>query len=194
MNGPDPPPDLGTERTVDRERRRLIVWLWRLPVLTALGGGGYGLYRAYRLHFGKRAPSSNPRFAPRPEVRVAGVAEFTEVWAERNFTIGGTPSVALRVPRPVPGGLSPGEDLHLVAFSRICTHQGCLVTLNRNLEAVAVAFNHRTEVPALTCACHLTVFAPDRAGRAVSGPAVLPLPRVRLETRSGELWATGVES
>ena len=47
-------------------------------------------------------------------------------------------------------------------------------------EAIAFAFNHRTDRPQLTCGCHYSVFDPLRAGRAVSGPAVRPLPRVRL--------------
>ena len=48
-------------------------------------------------------------------------------------------------------------------------------------------------MPSLVCHCHLGVFAPDRQGVAVSGPAMRPLPRIRLELRDGQVLATGVE-
>jgi arsenite oxidase small subunit len=49
----------------------------------------------------------------------------------------------------------------------------------------------------LTCACHFSVFDPLRAGRAVSGPAVRPLPRIRLrlegDPAAGRIVADGIE-
>ena len=51
-----------------------------------------------------------------------------------------------------------------------------------------------TSAPALACPCHLSVFDPLGAGRAVSGPARDPLPRVQLEARGAELWAVGLEA
>ncbi|MEX2501362.1 MAG: Rieske 2Fe-2S domain-containing protein, partial [Trueperaceae bacterium] len=144
----------------------------------------------------------DPTFEPGPAVPIAPLTAFDEVWAEAPFDYRFAPSLAIRLPDPVPGGLTidaPGDaatdasPLHLAAFSRVCTHQGCLVTLNRDVEAVAFAFNHRADGPSLTCGCHLSVFAPDRAGRAVAGPAVRPLPRVRLERDGDMLIATGVE-
>ena len=86
----------------------------------------------------------------------------------------------MRLPGAIPGGLEV-DGLHLAAFSRICTHMGCVVSLNRDAEAIAFAFNYRAPGPQLVCRCHLSVFDPDRAGRAVAGPAIEPLPRVRLE-------------
>jgi Rieske Fe-S protein len=167
-------------RAVDHGRRALSTWLWRLPVLAAAGGAAYGVWQAYAIHFAKDAPDPYPEFEPLADTAVAPLSAFSEVWDGVDFMASGVPCVAVRVPAPVPGGLDVGVGVHLVAFSRVCTHLSCIVELNRDIEAVAFAFNHRSDRPSLTCACHFSVFDPLRAGRAVSGPAVRPLPRARL--------------
>jgi arsenite oxidase small subunit len=192
------PSDAGPgSEAVDAGRRAFGTWLWRLPVLAALAGAGFGLQQAYRIHFAKDAPNPQPTFDPVPPRDVAPLAAFTAPWDAVEFLVAGVPSVAVRLPAPIAGGLSVEDDLHLAAFSRVCTHLACIVELNRDTEAVAFAFNHRSDRPSLTCACHYSVFDPLRAGRAVSGPAVRPLPRTRLALRSveGEPWvvADGLE-
>ncbi len=177
---------------VDEQRRELMRWAWRLPVLLALGGAGAGGIIALRVHFGKGRPDPNPSFESRPPLRVAAVSELATVWAAVPFSYETIPSILLRLPEAIPGGLSH-DGAHFAAFSRICTHQRCLVELNTSPEAIAVATNHRTDRPALICGCHLSVFEPDDAGRAVSGPAVEPLPRLALELRDGALHAVGLE-
>jgi Rieske Fe-S protein len=176
----------------DPMRRRLVMWLWRLPVLGALAGGIYAFQRAWRVHFGKEVPPEEPHFVPTAPQSVAAVGAFAEPYDAVEFTLEGTPALALRLPEPVAGGLSSGR-MHFAAYSRVCTHLGCLVNLNRDIEAVAIAFNYRPDAPALTCPCHLSVFLPHRAGQAVSGPAVSPLPRVALELRGETLYAVGLE-
>lgn len=189
---------------VDPSRRRLIAWLWRLPVLAVLAGGSYGLYEAVRVHFLKRRPDPSPEFVSRPAAKVAPLSSFVADWDSVPFELPGNtgeqplPAVAVRLPTAIPGGLEVASGVgatsaHLAAFSRICTHQHCIVSLNRDVDAINFGFNYQTDRPALTCPCHLSVFDPLRAGQAVSGPAVLPLPRVRLEVEDGELLATGVE-
>ena len=183
-----------SDKPIDEKRRWFISWLWRLPVLAALLGGTYGFYRAYRVHFNKRRPAERPQLDEGPEVLVSDLSNFAEPWSEQGFTFDNVPSIALRLTTLVPGGIKIQDGVYLIAFSRICTHQGCLVNLNRNLESIAVAFNQRVYSPALTCACHLSVFDPGKAGKVLSGPAVLPLPRIRLELRGNEVWATGRET
>jgi Rieske Fe-S protein len=174
--------------TVDADRRRVSAWLWRLPVLLATGGAAFGVYEAYRVHFAKLAPADPPTFAPAPETDVASLDRFDAPWAAVPFALAGIPSLAVRVPEPVPGGTTASTadgPVHLVGFSRVCTHLHCIVDLNTDVELVAFAFNYRSDRPTLTCGCHLSVFDVLRAGRAVSGPAVEPLPRVRLTVRAG---------
>lgn len=177
----------------DPERRRLLRWLWRLPVLAAIAGGGIGLFRALRVHLGKIEPTETPAFRSVETVPVARVTDMRDPWSSVPFVVDGVPAVAITVPVDVAGGIRAGEGW-IAAFSRVCTHQGCLVALNRSPEAIAVATNYRSDTPALVCPCHLSVFLPTRQGRAVSGPAVGPLPRVRLEAVEGMVTATGIEA
>jgi arsenite oxidase small subunit len=184
---PDPKPQTPNP---DESRRKLITWLWRLPVLAVVGGAGYAVYEAY-FHLNRLTPAATPTFENRPEQKLAEVSQLANIWDSVEFTFD-TPSLLVRLPKLIPGGLQI-DDRYFAAFTRVCTHQGCIVNLNKNLEAVAVAFNYRTDEPVLSCQCHFSVFSPDLAGKAVSGPAVKPLPRVRLEYRENAIYATGVE-
>lgn len=180
---------------VEVERRTLITWLWRIPVLATLAGIGWGAWEAYHVHFDKVRPG-DPDFTPVTPQRVAAVGELERLWSAVPFTLmdgsSETPALALQVPEAVMGGVSI-DRRHYLAFSRICTHLGCVVNINSDLETLAVAFNYRTDRPALACPCHLSVFSPLEAGRAVSGPAREPLPRVQLEGRGDVLFAVGLE-
>jgi arsenite oxidase small subunit len=180
-------------RPEDPGRRRLLAWLWRFPVVAALGGLVYAVIEGRRVLFGKEPAGREPEFQPLERVAVAPLASFAAAWDSVAFDLGGRPAVALRLPEPVAGGLSPAEGVHLAAFSRVCTHQGCIVSLNRDVEAIAFGFNYRTDTPELVCPCHLSVFSPSDGGRAVSGPAVQPLPRVRLELDGEQVVAVGIE-
>lgn len=190
----------GGDGDVDLTRRRLNAWLWRVPVLLATGGVVAGGIAAYRVHFSKQPPAAVPTFEPLPPTTVAPLARFDAPWEAVDTVVGPIPGVVLRVPDPVPGGVTAGPSdapVHLVGFSRVCTHLHCIVDLNTDLELIAFAFNHRTTRPALTCNCHFSVFDPMRAGFVVSGPAVRPLPRLRLRVEgTGDdavVFADGVE-
>jgi Rieske Fe-S protein len=83
-----------------------------------------------------------------------------------NFTDAATgrPSVLVR--------LKSGE---FVAYSAVCTHQGCTVAYRDKGQGY------------LGCPCHGSVFDPARGGKVVSGPADEPLPRLRIEVRDGKI-------
>ncbi len=184
MSGDGLPPDEG--------RRRFVTWLWRLPVLAALGGGAWAGWRWYSVYNMRQPANPAPEFEAHPPVEVAPLAELSEPWAAREFFFASLPVIALNVPEPLTGGVSAAGH-NLIAYSRICTHQGCPVELSRDTEAVAFAYNYRSTSPSLVCPCHLSVFAPDRHGEAVSGPAMRALPRIRLEVSEDRVVATGVE-
>jgi nitrite reductase/ring-hydroxylating ferredoxin subunit len=95
------------------------------------------------------------------------------------------------------GELSPGESLgfsfprprdlcilvrrstgELAAYSRRCTHLSCPV-------------NYEPDRDRLYCPCHNGAFA-AADGAVLQGPPPHPLPRVELEVRSGEVWATAI--
>lgn len=73
--------------------------------------------------------------------------------------------------------LAEGE---FVAFSQKCTHLSCAV-IPRPSEGV------------LHCPCHEGLFD-IRTGRQLAGPPPRPLPKIALDIRNGEIFATGVEN
>jgi ubiquinol-cytochrome c reductase iron-sulfur subunit len=75
----------------------------------------------------------------------------------------------------------------ILAFSKICTHAGCAVSLFR------YPLDQQTsKTPALVCPCHYSTFDPRRAGRVEFGPAGRPLPQLPLAIAAdGTLVAAG---
>lgn len=67
-----------------------------------------------------------------------------------------------------------------VAYSQKCTHLSCAV-IPRPAQGV------------IHCPCHDGVFD-LRTGRQLAGPPPRPLPRIMLEIRGDEIYATGVET
>ena len=59
-----------------------------------------------------------------------------------------------------------------VAYSAVCTHQGCTVAYRGGQ---------------LACPCHGSVFDPANGAAVVSGPARRPLPEVPVEVSGGEV-------
>jgi nitrite reductase/ring-hydroxylating ferredoxin subunit len=73
---------------------------------------------------------------------------------------------------------SPAVLVHLdsgdfVAYSAVCTHQGCTVAYQNGQ---------------LACPCHGSVFDPASGAEVVAGPAPRPLPEVPVEVRGGEVF------
>ncbi|HYY75159.1 MAG TPA: Rieske 2Fe-2S domain-containing protein [Gaiellaceae bacterium] len=93
------------------------------------------------------------------------------------------PEEALRLPDER-SGWAPGG---LLAFSQICTHAGCAITLYR-----WPLFEPTAPGPALVCPCHYSTFDPATGGDVLFGPAGRPLPQLPLEIDgSGALRAAG---
>jgi ubiquinol-cytochrome c reductase iron-sulfur subunit len=67
-------------------------------------------------------------------------------------------------------------DRGIVAYSKICTHAGCAVSLYRK-----PTFAQVQPKPALVCPCHYSTFDPANDGKVLFGPAGRPLPRLPLE-------------
>ena len=93
----------------------------------------------------------------------------------------------------VPGGI--GTYGSIVAYSAICQHLGC--------PAPAIAFYPPGTCPDtpggkefyIHCSCHGSTYDPANSASNLTGPAVLPLPQIILETdASGNIYATGITS
>lgn len=80
-----------------------------------------------------------------------------------------SPCIAIRTPQ---GGL--------VAYSQVCTHLSCAVVYDKSENQ-------------LLCPCHRGIFNVDQ-GAPVAGPPTRSLPRVRLEQRGDQIFATALEA
>jgi ubiquinol-cytochrome c reductase iron-sulfur subunit len=75
----------------------------------------------------------------------------------------------------------------VVAYSKICTHAGCAITLFRK-----PTFRPVEPGPALVCPCHYSTFDPTKGGNVIFGPAGRDLPQLPLAADGkGELRAAG---
>jgi cytochrome b6-f complex iron-sulfur subunit len=73
---------------------------------------------------------------------------------------------------------SPAVLVHLdsgdfVAYSAVCTHQGCTVAYQNGQ---------------LACPCHGSVFDPANGAEVVAGPAPRPLPEIPVKVSGGEVF------
>jgi nitrite reductase/ring-hydroxylating ferredoxin subunit len=113
-------------------------------------------------------------------------------WLRRRLGLSEARRIASLASLPIGGTLVfdyPGEhdscvlvrlgETDLVAYSQKCTHLSCAV-IPRPAEGV------------LHCPCHAGLFE-LRTGRPIAGPPPRPLPRILLEIRGGDVFATGVE-
>jgi quinol---cytochrome c reductase iron-sulfur subunit len=79
----------------------------------------------------------------------------------------------------------PAEGI--VAYSKICTHAGCAISLYRS-----PMFEPTDPKPALVCPCHYSTFDPADGGSVLFGPAGRKLPMLPLRIdSSGGLRAAG---
>jgi quinol---cytochrome c reductase iron-sulfur subunit len=75
----------------------------------------------------------------------------------------------------------------ILAFSKICTHAGCAVSMFRY-----PLYAPHAPKPALVCPCHYSTFNPADGGKVIFGPAGRPLPQLPVAVdERGELRAAG---
>jgi nitrite reductase/ring-hydroxylating ferredoxin subunit len=80
-----------------------------------------------------------------------------------------SPCIAIRTP-----------EGKLVAYSQVCTHLSCAVVYDKIENQIV-------------CPCHRGIFDVNQ-GTPVAGPPTRALPRVRLEQRGDQIYATGWEA
>jgi ubiquinol-cytochrome c reductase iron-sulfur subunit len=104
----------------------------------------------------------------------------------------GSPLVVVRVEGTrldLPDGRDPDlwAPQGIVAYSKICTHAGCAVSLYRT-----PLYEPTSKSPALVCPCHYSTFDPATGAGVIFGPAGRPLPQLPLEVDDdGTLRAGG---
>jgi quinol---cytochrome c reductase iron-sulfur subunit len=99
----------------------------------------------------------------------------------------GSPLVVVRVPESELKTRRDWAPSGIVAFSKICTHAGCAISLYRKPTFAAVEPR-----AALVCPCHYSTFDPADGGKVIFGPAGRALPQLPLEVDGdGYLRAKG---
>lgn len=102
----------------------------------------------------------------------------------------GAPLIVVRLD---PGAIDPESERAdwafegIVAYSKICTHAGCAVSMFRNPK-----FEPTQPERALVCPCHYSTFDPAEGGKVVFGPAGRELPQLPLDVdEAGDLVSAG---
>lgn len=127
----------------------------------------------------------NPRLvdADNRPVRLSDVTEETvlKVFPAGHTEGGDVPAFLVRITPsrftvPPPGGMIDG----VVAYSLVCTHAGCPVSL------------YEQSTAQMLCPCHQSIFDLLAAGKPVQGPAARSLPGLPIAVdEAGFLYATG---
>ncbi len=89
-----------------------------------------------------------------------------------------SPIVLVRLPESslhLPPTLAGYDAQGIVAYSKICTHAACAISLYRS-----PLFEPGEPRPALVCPCHYSTFDPADGGSVTFGPAGRPLPMLPL--------------
>lgn len=83
-----------------------------------------------------------------------------------NYPDAASPCQAIKMGQAVPGGVGPDNDI--VAYSILCTHQGCPTSYD-------------SKDRCFKCPCHFSIFDAEKSGQTVCGQAPTNLPRIVLE-------------
>jgi quinol---cytochrome c reductase iron-sulfur subunit len=158
-----------------------------LPI-TALGPGLGDAPNETPWHRGRRlvTPDGEPLRADALEI--GSFASALPEGADKREL--GSPVVVVRVdPRSLrlPAARRGWAPQGILAFSQICTHAGCAVTLFRY-----PVYEPTSQGPALVCPCHYSTFDVRRAAKPIFGPAARALPQLPLSIAAdGTLVAAG---
>lgn len=119
---------------------------------------------------------------PYPEVDLSVESESLAVGAPQSFNYpdADSPCMMFKMGQPVPGGVGPDGDI--VAYSIMCTHQGC-------------PLNWDPETSTLKCPCHFSMFDAELSGKLIMGSATVDLPQIELSYNEddGSITAVGVK-
>jgi Rieske Fe-S protein len=116
------------------------------------GGGNSGAQGDKGSEKGSKAASSSDAIAAESDVAPGSAVTFKNA---------GSPAVLVHL-----------DNGDFVAYSAICTHQGCTVAYKNGQ---------------LACPCHGSVFDPAHGAAVVAGPAPKPLPEIPVKVQGGDV-------
>jgi arsenite oxidase small subunit len=96
-----------------------------------------------------------------------------------DYPLVGISNMLVKLGAKADNGVGPDGDI--VAFSRVCQHQGCLISF------LGVAYEGN-------CPCHGSQYDFIHNGSIISGPTTQPVPRVLLEfdAATGDIYVVGM--
>ena len=118
-------------------------------------GGGYGGANA-----GGNSDGGSKKAAAPVKAAIAAESEVAPGSAVK-FKDAGSPAVLVHL-----------DNGDFVAYSAVCTHQGCTVAYKNGQ---------------LACPCHGSVFDPAEGAAVVAGPAPKPLPEIPVKVQGGDI-------
>lgn len=116
---------------------------------------------------------------PYKSVKVANIKDLKEDQPIFfNYPDESSPAALVKLGVEAIGGVGPQRDI--VAFSALCTHQGCPLSYQKKR---------------FVCACHYSMFDPAKNGQTYQGHASQWLPQItlRLDPTTGDIYAEGIE-
>jgi ubiquinol-cytochrome c reductase iron-sulfur subunit len=163
-------------------------------LLGAAGLAGAGITAAVAVPAASLGPNVGDRIDAtpwrdgRPVVDARGRPIVADDVVEKSFLTGfpqgadrrslGAPIVIVRLPVEslrLPRGREGWAPEGILAFSKICTHAACAISLYR-----VPLYAPTSPRPALVCPCHYSTFDPARGAEVIFGPAGRPLPQLPL--------------
>ena len=198
----------GAPEEVDETKRNVLKLLL---VAGALGAGGGGLVGG-TLQFAQ-PPIVGLSSFPRVQLLDLDGSPLTVTKAEAEYNVGtpdvltfnyplrNEPNFFLNLAPAAPGGpgatnvpFGVGTQKSIVAYSAICQHLGCpapaLAYYPPGTCSQSFGGNHPFYIH---CSCHGSTYDVANSAANLTGPAVLPLPQVTLETDgNGNIFATGM--
>jgi ubiquinol-cytochrome c reductase iron-sulfur subunit len=144
-------------------------------------------------HRGRRMLDESDRPYPASEIEIGSF--YTAFPEGADWDQLGAPLLLVKLPPnflelPRPRRSWGQEAGGILAFSKICPHAGCAISLYRYPTFAPDATGD--DQPAFTCPCHYSTFLPGRGGELVFGPAGRALPQLPVMIDSeGNLRAAG---
>jgi ubiquinol-cytochrome c reductase iron-sulfur subunit len=162
-----------------------------IPIV-GLGPGAASQFETYLWYDGRRLVTVDDRPIAAADVRegsmLAAFPEGTDPREREDLT---APVVLVRIePRllRLPAARREWAPEGILAYSKICTHAGCAISLYRS----PLHPSTQSRPPALVCPCHYSTFNVAHAAHVEFGPAGRPLPQLPLKIDSeGILRAAG---
>ena len=87
----------------------------------------------------------------------------------------------------VPSDMASETVDGIMAYSAVCTHQGCMMTELHKPNELVAAFG-------IICPCHDAIFDPFQGGKNTGGATSRTLPHFPIKSDGGKITVTGVPS